>query len=175
MPAARSRETAVVNCSPSAVTQARNPRSLAGSTPSPPSRSSTSASGATQPQAGRDDGRGQAGVPGQRRRHGQDGGDTAAPGGLDDAVDGEVGLRRRRRAEQHRVVGQPDVPGRPLGLRVHGDRLHAQPVAGRDHGAGGRPAAGHEHALDTQLCHGCPLLRSPVRHRTTLCGNRSAP
>ena len=48
MPAARSRDTAVVNSSPSGVTQARNPRSLAGSTPSPPSRSSTSASGPIQ-------------------------------------------------------------------------------------------------------------------------------
>ena len=51
MPAARSRATGVGNRSPSAVTQARKPRSLAGSTPSPPSRSSTSASGPTQTRA----------------------------------------------------------------------------------------------------------------------------
>jgi hypothetical protein len=48
MPAARSRDTGVVKRRPSDVTQARKPRSLAGSTPSPPSRSSTSASGPTQ-------------------------------------------------------------------------------------------------------------------------------
>ncbi|WP_324278608.1 hypothetical protein [Blastococcus brunescens] len=38
----------MTNCSPSAVTQPSSPCSLAGSTPSPPRRSSTSASGPTQ-------------------------------------------------------------------------------------------------------------------------------
>jgi hypothetical protein len=48
MPAARSRDTGVVQRSPPSVTSARKPRSLAGSTPSPPSRSSTAAEGPTQ-------------------------------------------------------------------------------------------------------------------------------
>ena len=61
MPAARSRDTGVRGCSPSAVTQARKPRSLAGSTPSPPSRSSTSASGPTQASPAVDDGGGERG------------------------------------------------------------------------------------------------------------------
>ena len=176
MPAARSRATAVVNCSPSAVTQARNPCSLAGSTPSPPSRSSTSASGPIQPARPTRPRR-----PGGRCRPARAGpgstaGDTAAAGGLDDPVDGEIGLRCRRGPEQHRVVGQPDVPGRTLGLRVDGDGLDPQPGAGSDDGAGRRPTTGHQHALDTQLCHArSSSVPRAVPRRTRRAENRSAP
>ena len=90
----------------------------------------------------------------QRRRHGEDGRDPAAGGGLDDAVHREVGLAGRGGPEQHGVVGHADVPGRPLGLGVDGHRLDPEPGQGRDHRARRRATTGHQHALDPQLCHG---------------------
>ena len=145
MPAARSRETGVGE--PQAVGGHPGQQSaLAGRLHAVATEPLQHLGVRTDPgQAGVDDRGGQPGVAGQRRRHREDGGDAAAPGGLDDAVDGQVGLRGRRRAEQHGVVGQAHVPGRALGLRVHRDGLDAQPGA-RPRSPRRRPARGRPRA-----------------------------
>ena len=176
MPAARSRETAVVNCRPVGGHPGQE-AALAGRLHAVATEPLQHLGVRADPgQPGRDDRGGQAGVAGQRRRHGQDGGDAAAAGGLDDAVDGEVGLASPapgRAAPRRRPAGRAG-PTRSASECTATDFTPSR-VQARDHRAGGRPAAGHEHALDTQLRHGCPLLRSPVRRPPTLCGNRSAP
>ena len=87
--------------------------------------------------------------------------DAAAPGGLDDPADGQIGLGGRRGPEQHRVVGHPHVPGTSFRLGVHGHRLEPEAGTGRHDRARGRSPARDEHALDPELRHGRLLLHSP--------------
>ena len=58
------------------------------------------------------------------------------PRGVDDARDVEVAFARGRRADQHRLVGQPRVPRVGVGLREHGDGAHVQPARRLDDAAG---------------------------------------
>ena len=50
--------------------------------------------------------------------------------GVEDAVDPQVALARRRRADRHRLIGHRDVRRAPVGVGVDGDR--AQPSAAAD-------------------------------------------
>ena len=61
--------------------------------------------------------------------------DRLRPGsgsGVEDRVDPEVALRRRRRPEADRLVGDPDVGRRRVRVAVDRDRLDAELVAGPD-------------------------------------------
>ena len=76
------------------------------------------------------------------------------PGRLDDGVDAQVGLGRRRRADPDGDVGETDVPG--VGVRVAVDRhgLHAELVAGPDDPDRDLTAVGDEDAAERR---GLPL------------------
>ena len=67
---------------------------------------------------------------------------------LDDRVDPEVALGRRRRTDPDRDVGQPDVHGAGIGVAVDGDRLHAQLVAGPDDPDGDLAPVGDQDATE---------------------------
>jgi hypothetical protein len=49
---------------------------------------------------------------------------------LDDALDDQITLSWRRRANQHRFVGETHVARSGVGLRKDGDRAHAQAPRG---------------------------------------------
>ena len=67
-------------------------------------------------------------------------------GGLDDGVDPQVALGRRRRAEADRDVGQPDVGRRGVRVAVDRDGLDAQLAAGADDPDGDLAAVGDQDA-----------------------------
>ena len=52
---------------------------------------------------------------------------------IEDALDVEVALARRRRADRHRAVGVPHVERVAVRLRVHRDGLDAELAAGAEH------------------------------------------
>ena len=66
----------------------------------------------------------------------------------DHARDAEVALRRRRRPDAHRVVGEPDVHRVAVGSRVHGDRLDPELVRRADHANGDLAPVGDEDARE---------------------------
>ena len=73
--------------------------------------------------------------------------------GLHDFVDQQIGLRRGRRAQMHRLVGHLDMERVLVGVGIDGDRLDAH-LAGRlDDAAGDFTAIGNQDFLE----HGRPL------------------
>ena len=74
--------------------------------------------------------------------------------GLDDAILHQIGLARGRRADQHRLVGELDMPGVLVGLRVHGHGLDAHASRRLDDATGDLATVGDEDLLE----HAC---RSP--------------
>ncbi len=78
--------------------------------------------------------------------------------GRHDLVDLQVGLRRRRRADQHLLVGQADVQRVGVGLGIDCHRLDAEPLAGADDAAGDLAAIGDQDLVE-QLAR-CSLLGS---------------
>ncbi len=61
---------------------------------------------------------------------------TARPGGVEQAVDPEIALARRRRADGHGEIGGADVRRQAIRLRVHRHRLEPLLVAGADDAQG---------------------------------------
>ena len=92
--------------------------------------------------------------PGERRALGEEpvaGMDrlgAGRPRGLDDRVDAEVALGRRRAGRSGPRVGQPDVQGVGVGVAVDGDRFHAEFVAGPDDPDGDLAAVGDQDATE---------------------------
>ena len=64
--------------------------------------------------------------------------------GLDDAVDVQVALGGRARADVVRLVGEPDVECGAIAVRVHGHSLEAELAARANHPYGDLPAIGDE-------------------------------
>ncbi len=87
---------------------------------------------------------GEAGVLGQEAVAGVDRLRAGAPRGVEDALGDEVGFARRGRAEQHRLVGQPDVARVGVGLGIDGDGADAHAPGGLDDPAGDFSAVGNE-------------------------------
>ena len=79
--------------------------------------------------------------------------------GLDDRCGVQVGLARGRRPDGARLVGEPHVQRAAIGLRVHGDRVHAEPAAGPDHAAGDLAAIRDQQPLDLHSSRIQPGLR----------------
>ena len=79
--------------------------------------------------------------------------------GLDDRCGVEVGLPGGRRPDGARFVGEPHVQRSAIGLRVHGDRVHAEPAAGPDHAAGDLAAIGDQEPPDLHSSRIQPGLR----------------
>ena len=68
--------------------------------------------------------------------------------GVEDGVDAQVALGRRRPADLDRLVGLADVQGAAIDRRVHRDRRDAALAAGPHHPHGDLPAIGDEQAAD---------------------------
>src|SRR4030095_3504046 len=66
------------------------------------------------------------------------------PRGLHDLLDGEIALRRRGRAQEHRLVGRQHVQRLAVGLRVDRHRADPQLAAGPDDADGDLAAIGDE-------------------------------
>ena len=69
---------------------------------------------------------------GQEPVAGMDGLGTGFPGGVEDCVYAQVTLARRRRADQHRFVGEPDMARARVGFGIDGHRSDAQAAGGLD-------------------------------------------
>ena len=61
-----------------------------------------------------------------------DGIGAGAAGGIDQAIDPQVALRRRVAADVHRLVGKPDVARRAIAIGIDGDRADPHVAAGAD-------------------------------------------
>ncbi len=77
--------------------------------------------------------------------------------GLQDAVDAEVALAHRRGADAHRLVGEADVRGVPVGVGVDGNGAIAHRL-GRAHDPPGDLAAVGDEDLAKTHFRGCPSL-----------------
>ena len=101
--------------------------------------------------------------------------------GGDDLVHRQVGLAARRRADEHRLVGELDVERVAVGLGVHGDRGDAQPPRRLDDAAGDLAAVGDqdllEHAIRpirAECCRACATGRRPSCRRASRASGRCA-
>ncbi len=63
-------------------------------------------------------------------------------------IDAQVALGRRRRPEPDGDVGEADMHRTRVGVRVHGDRLHAHLVTGADDPDRDLPAVGDQHTTE---------------------------
>ncbi len=66
--------------------------------------------------------------------------------GRDDRIGIQVGLARGRGPDGSRLVGEAHVHRVAIGIRMHRDRVDAEPAAGPDHAAGDLAAVGDEQA-----------------------------
>ncbi len=76
------------------------------------------------------------------------------PAGFHDLVDQQVGLRRGRRPDQHRLVGLANMQRVGIGLGIHGHGLDAQPLAGTDDAAGDLAAVGDQDLVEQRTALG---------------------
>ena len=68
--------------------------------------------------------------------------------GCDDLVDDQIALRRRRRADQHRLVGHLDMERVAVGVGIDGDGRDAHAPGGLDDAAGDLAAIGNQDLLE---------------------------
>jgi hypothetical protein len=68
--------------------------------------------------------------------------------GPDDRGGIQVGNDGRRFADPHGVIGLSNVPGPRIGIRMDGDRTHAQPAHGPEDPAGHLATVGDEDPLE---------------------------
>ena len=92
--------------------------------------------------------RGKGRVLGQEAVAGMDRVGARARRGVEDRVDAQVALGRRRPADLDRLVGLADVQGAAIDRRVHRDRRDAALAAGPHHPHGDLAAVGDEQAAD---------------------------
>ena len=69
---------------------------------------------------------------------------AGAPARLDDLLGDQIGFTRRSRAEQHRLVGQADMAGVGVGVRIDSDGAYAHAAGGLDDAAGDFSAVGNK-------------------------------
>ena len=82
--------------------------------------------------------------------------DRLRPGaarGIDDGVDRQVRVARRRRADPLRTVGQPHMERVDIGIRMHRDRADAQLPAGADHADRDLSAVRDQQTLERRCRH----------------------
>ena len=95
--------------------------------------------------------------------------------GRDDRRDAQVALGRRRRADVHGLIGQPDVQRVAVGGRVDRDRLDAELVQRADHAHGDLAAVCHQHAREHQIPSGRPLRRLELEQQLPVLDRRAVP
>jgi hypothetical protein len=100
---------------------------------------------ADEDDAGRGAGLGEFLVLGQEAVAGMDGLGAGGQRRLDDLVDHQVGLARRRRADADGLVGQAHVARAGVGLGIHGDGADAHAPRGLDDAAGDLPPVGDQY------------------------------
>ena len=96
---------------------------------------------------GVDDGLREVGVLGEEAVAGVDRVRTGLAGGVQDLVDDEVALGRRRAAEGEGLVGEAHVQGVPVGVRVHRHGLEPGVLAGPDDADGDLAAVGDQDCM----------------------------
>ena len=120
--------------------------------------------------AGRRAGLGEGCVLGEKTIAGMDRLGPASPRNIDDLVDRKIALAGGRRADQPGFVGLLHMQRSGVGLRVDGDRLHAEPVR-RAHDPAGDLAA----ISDQQLAKHRPRSRRMPISERAFRGRRSVP
>ena len=85
---------------------------------------------------------------------------AGALAGLDNLVCHQIGLARRRRPEQHGLVGQAHVAGIGVGLGIDGDGTDAHAAGSFNHPAGDLSAVGDEYLVKHAWS---PAEKSPER------------
>ncbi len=68
--------------------------------------------------------------------------------GLDDLVDHQIALRRRRRSDQHRLVGHLDMERVAVGFGIDRDGCNPHAPGGLDDPAGDLAAIGNQDSLE---------------------------
>ena len=91
---------------------------------------------------------GEVGVFGEKSVAGMNGVRIGDFGRADDAVNLEIALRTRGRADANGLVGKLDMEGLDVGLRVNGDAADAEFLAGPDDAQGDLAAVGNEETSD---------------------------
>ena len=101
---------------------------------------------------------------------------TARACGGDDRRDVEIALARRRRSDRDGLVGEPHVQRVAIGLRVDGDRAHAETPRRAYHAAGDFTSIGDQHAVEHGHAHirKMPYRDSPGSGRTVDAASASA-
>ena len=94
---------------------------------------------------------------------------TRGERGVDDGVDQQVALARRRRTEADGDIRHAHVGGLRVRVRVDGHRLHAQLVAGADDADGDLPAVGDEDSTERRR------VRQPAAPAVGVCAQRREP
>ena len=105
---------------------------------------------------GRLDGAGEVGVLGQEAVAGVDRVGASAPGGVEDQVDAQVGVRRGAARQAYGDVGLRHEGQAGVGVGVHRHRLDAEPAAGREDAAGDLATVGDEESVDRVAHVGVP-------------------
>ena len=98
--------------------------------------------------------------------------DVGDLGGGDEPGDVQVAVGARRLADADRAVGQLQVGGVAVGLRVDGDDLDAQLLAGADDPQRDLAAVGHQDPLKHRQASPRSNGTAPRRHRAEACGPR---
>ena len=75
---------------------------------------------------------------------------AAATGGVEQPLDVEIALARRRGPEQDRPVGVAHVERVLVGLGVHGDSAEPEPPAGAEDAPRDLATVGHEHGIQSR-------------------------
>ena len=84
---------------------------------------------------------------------------------VEDAIDDEIRLARRRRPDQHRLVGESHVTRVRVRFRIHRDGGDTHLPRGLDDATGDFTAVGYEDLLE----HQCLAVKSPRAMRATQC------
>ena len=98
--------------------------------------------------AGIDAGLREVGVLGQKAVTGMHAVGARLPGDGDQFVDGEIALRRRRRADGMRLVSEPHVQRAGVGRRIDRDGAQAEPLGGAGDAAGDFAAIGDQDGFE---------------------------
>ena len=78
---------------------------------------------------------------------------TGLLAGVDDLLDHQIALGRRRRSDQHRLIRHLDVQRVPVRLGIDRNGLDPQAARGLDDPAGDLAAIGNQNALEHAAMH----------------------
>ncbi len=90
--------------------------------------------------------------------------------GLDDLVDQQIGLRRGRRADMHRLVGHADVKGRLVGVGIDRDGTDTHLLRRAHHAAGDLATIGDQDFLNHRETSDIAVTPAKTGVQGTKCG-----